>query len=158
MAPPGCEASLFERVLRLREARLEEAAAESELSAAAEALRRERELLGRKARGCEVALAAIAADTASFRREVQGALNQLPVDCLLDAGRVAAPMLVRSAAQEGEEAQVAAEAAGGTSNGLVFSARELQRLYERSKVRMCAGFEGGAHKRAGALVGLAGCC
>lgn len=59
LCPPGCDPSLYEAVLELRERRLEEEAAAAEACAAGDALRKERDLLARKAKALDQSLAAI---------------------------------------------------------------------------------------------------
>jgi hypothetical protein len=59
VCPPGCEPGLYERVVELRERRLDEEEAGAEVGKALEGIRKERELLGKKARLLEQALAAV---------------------------------------------------------------------------------------------------
>lgn len=59
VCPPGCEPGLYERVVELRGRRLDEEEAGGEVGKALEGIRKERELLGKKARLLEQALAAV---------------------------------------------------------------------------------------------------
>ncbi|WIA29897.1 hypothetical protein OEZ86_012366 [Tetradesmus obliquus] len=78
VCPPGCEPGLYERVVELRGRRLDEEEAGGEVGKALEGIRKERELLGKKARLLEQALAAVNQSVLEFQQEKQARLNQLP--------------------------------------------------------------------------------
>lgn len=59
VCPPGCDPVLYERVVELRERRLDEDDEIAEVARAVEAIRKEREMLSKKARVLETGLAGI---------------------------------------------------------------------------------------------------
>jgi cilia- and flagella-associated protein 44 len=59
VCPPGCEQALYERVCELREQRLDEDDAAADIARQADGLRKEREVLSKKARLVEQGLGAI---------------------------------------------------------------------------------------------------
>jgi len=77
--PAGCEQALYERVLDLRERRLDEEDAAAEVAKAADGLRRERELLSKKQRLVDTAVAAINAEVLEYQKEKQARLNTVEI-------------------------------------------------------------------------------
>eukprot|EP00879_Flechtneria_rotunda_P013188 GHRR01013773.1.p1 GENE.GHRR01013773.1~~GHRR01013773.1.p1 ORF type:complete len:651 (+),score=294.03 GHRR01013773.1:456-2408(+) len=117
VCPPGCEPGLYERVVELRERRLDDEEVAAEVSKVVEGIKKEREQLSKKAKLLEQSLAAINQDLLAFQQEKQGRLNQLPA--------IVALRLHQISHLEG----------GGLpadlSGGLVFSQQQLARLKQR---------------------------
>lgn len=59
VCPPGCEQPVYDRVVELRDARLDEEGAAADVARALEGLRKDLDLLARKRRIVDAALAAI---------------------------------------------------------------------------------------------------
>ncbi|KAF8073262.1 ABCG35 [Scenedesmus sp. PABB004] len=117
VCPPGCDPALYERVVELRERRLGEEEEGAEVGKALEGIRKERELLTKKAKLLEQALAGATQSVMEFQQEKQGRLNQLPAIVSLRLHQV--------------EFLADRRLPADLSSALVFSQHELSRLQRR---------------------------